>query len=361
MGTLPAYTSESPRAEWVNSWKFETIPPAHDKTSAAAAHKVAATGQHSPAASLRRPLAALAALHAPTLPGFRKPGSSALAWPMNGLFALPFQATGDSQLQVSVSFADNSSSSPNFPLPWNGSNPQINFVGGGTAYRAGAIRLDNPSPSPITVDQVSVDLGRPGPVFQLWQNVTVPAGGSAILTQTQNGNFDTSASPIVGCGLPLAQNETRIPKVTITIAGTSTDYMDTAHVLDTGGFNSSCRGNQSLEWRPVGTSGIESPGGSIQLITDGAPHAVGTQDTTTILMSDAGNQPLANAAVTLNVVNGPNAGMSFSGTTDSTGTATVQYSSTAQGNDQIQAVAANFSGGNISSQQAATVWSSADA
>ena len=118
-------------------------------------------------------------------------------------------------------------------------------------YRSGAIRLDNPSPSPVVVDQVTVDLGRPGPVFQLWQNVTVPANGSAILTQTQDGNFNTSASPIVGCGLPLQQNETRIPKVTVTIAGTSTDYMDSAHVLDTGGFDSSCRGNQSLEWRPT--------------------------------------------------------------------------------------------------------------
>ena len=33
--------------------------------------------------------------------------------------------------------------------------------------------------------------------------------------------------------LPLAQNEARVPKVTVTIAGTSTDYLDTAHVLDT--------------------------------------------------------------------------------------------------------------------------------
>ena len=201
MGTLPAYPSESshsksPHAEWVNSWKFETVPPTLDRASTAATHKVTAIGQHSPAAPLRQPLATLAALHLPTLSGVGKPRNAALSWPIKGLFALPFQATGDSQLQVSVGFADNSSSSPNFPFPWNGSNPQINFVGGGTAYRAGAIRLDNPSPSSITVDQISVDLGRPGPLFQLWQNVTVPPGGSAILTQTQNGNFDTSASQI---------------------------------------------------------------------------------------------------------------------------------------------------------------------
>ncbi len=360
MGTLPVYSSEPPRAKWVDSWKFETTPPLN-RASAGASNKVIAPATHSTAMPMQRPLATVAALHPPTLPASAKPENSVLAWPLTSLFALPFQSTGDTQLQVSVGFADNSSSSPSFPFPWSGQNPQINFVGGGTAYRAGAIRLDNPSPSPVTVDQISVDLGRPGPVFQLWQQVTVPAGGSAILTQTQNGNFDTSASPIVGCGLPLAQNEARIPKVSVTIAGASTDFMDTAHVLDTGGFDSSCRGNQSLEWRPIGTVGIESVGGSIQLITDGAPHAVGTQDTTTVLVSDAGNQPLANAAVTLNVVNGPNTGKSFSGTTDATGTTVIQYSGTAQGNDQIQAVATNFSGGSISSQQASTVWTSADA
>jgi hypothetical protein len=191
--------------------------------------------------------------------------------------------------------------------------------------------------------------GRPGPVFQLWQNVVVPAGGSAILTQTQNGNFNTSASPIAGCGLPLAADEARIPKITITVAGTSTDYADSTHVLDTGGFDSSCRGNQSLEWRPVGMAGMESAAGSIQLISDGAPHAVGTQDTVTVEVNDAGNQPLANAPVKLNVLNGPNAGKSFTGVTDSTGVAVIQYSSTAQGNDLIQAVVNNVSGGALPS------------
>ena len=228
-------------------------------------------------------------------------------------------------------------------------------------YRAGAIRLDNPSPSPVIVDQVTIDLGRPGPVFQLWQNVTVPANGSAILTQTQDGNFNTSASPIVGCGLALEQNETRIPKVTVAIAGTSTDYMDSAHVLDTGGFDSSCRGNQSLEWRQIGGAGVESPGGSIQLTVDGAPHAVGTQDTTTVQVSDAAGQPLANVLVALNVLNGPNTGKSYNGVTDETGAATIQYSSASQGNDLIEAVATNLSSGSLVSQQASTLWASADA
>jgi RHS repeat-associated protein len=364
MGILPepAALAET-RADWVNSWKFETTPPAAGK-----APTVPATGRsgdkHAPAAARRaltNLVSTLAALRPPRLPLAGTPDRSLLSWPVTGLFALPLQAPGDSQLQISVGFADSSSASANFPEPWNEPNPLINFVGGGSTYRAGAVRLDNPGSLPVTVDSVKVDLGRPGPVFQLWQNVLVPAGGSAILTQTQNGNFNTSASPIVGCGLPLAADEARIPKITITIAGTSTNYPDSAHVLDTGGFDSSCRGNQSLEWRPLGTSGIENAAGSIQLISDGAPHAVGTQDTVTIAVNDAGNQPLANAPVTVNILNGPNAGKSFKAVTDSTGAATLQYSSAAQGNDLIQAVVSNVSGGSLLSQQATTLWSSAEA
>ena len=365
MSSLPAYATDQPRAEWVHSLDAITRP-----TTDPAPHRPAPQMATRPA--IAKTVAAprlatsptVAALHAPALPGSlpgSNQGSDLLSNAFGGgLFTLPLQAQ-DSPLEVSVGFADNSSPSANFPEPWNETNPLINFVGGGTVYRAGAIRLDNPGSLPVTVDSVKVDLGRPGPVFQLWQNIVVPAGGSTILTQAQDGNFNTSASPIVGCGLQLAQNETRIPKVTVTIAGTSTDYMDSAHVLDTGGFDSSCRGNQSLDWRAIGSAGIESAGGSIQLIVDGAPHAVGTQDTTTVQVNDAAGQPLGNVPVKLNVLNGPNAGKKFSGTTDVSGAAIIQYSGATQGNDLIQAVVPNFSSGSLASQQASTVWTSADA
>jgi endogenous inhibitor of DNA gyrase (YacG/DUF329 family) len=45
------------------------------------------------------------------------------------------------QPQGSVGFADNSSSSANFPVPWNSPNAQINFVGGGTVYRPGTYSI----------------------------------------------------------------------------------------------------------------------------------------------------------------------------------------------------------------------------
>lgn len=204
MSSLPVYATDQPRAKWVHSWDLGSGP----KATAPSPHKDAPAimARTLPSGRVAPPVngnPAVAMLHAPALPGN---GDSDLFFNAFGanLFAPPFQAQ-NSPLQISVGFADNSSASANFPEPWNEANPLINFVGGGTVYRAGAIRIDNPGNLPVTVDNVKVDLGRPGPVFQLWQNVMVPAGGSAILTQTQDGNFNTSASPIVGCGLTLAQ------------------------------------------------------------------------------------------------------------------------------------------------------------
>jgi len=95
-----------------------------------------------------------------------------------------FTAAADaSALDVFVGFADSSSASANFPTPWQGS-PNVVYLGGGTPVDAGAIRLDNTSGLPIAIDSVSVDLQRANAQFSLWQNFTIPARGSAVLTQT---------------------------------------------------------------------------------------------------------------------------------------------------------------------------------
>ena len=349
MTSMPVYAMDWPSAEWVKGLG-PLASPIMPETSAA---RQPEQNQRSSRPSPRSISSPLAALHPPAL--FGPPAE--MAAPLQP----PFQLADASMLQVSVGFADNSSTSANFPEPWNENNALLRFVGGGTAYRAGAVRLDNPAAIDLVVDSVTVDLGRPGPVFQLWNNVTVPAFGSAILTQTADGNFNTSGSPIVGCGAALAANETRIPKVTVTVGGTGTDFFDTAHVLDTGGFDSSCRGNQSLGWRPIGTTGIDAPAASLQLMAEPAPHAVGTQNEMTIQAGDAAGQPLANAPVSLQVVNGPNAGQVFNAITDAAGSATVRYSSSVQGADLLQAVMSNPSGGALQSEQVATTWTSADA
>jgi RHS repeat-associated protein/uncharacterized repeat protein (TIGR01451 family) len=272
----------------------------------------------------------------------------------------PLLQVSNAGLAVSVGFADSSSPTANFPVPWQGPS-NIVFLGGGTTFRAGAMRLDNASGSDIVVDKVTVNLGRPGPTFQLWSNFTVPANGSAILTQTADNNFNTSAaSPIVTCGQPLAQGETRVPTITVTMGGTDFPFSDTAHVLDTGGFDSSCRGNQSLAWRPIGTTGLERASATLHLASENAPHDVGTSTTFTATLTDAADQPLANAPVGLNVLNGPNTGKSASGTTDTFGGANIQYSSTSQGVDFAQALITNASTGTLKSEQASTTWTSAD-
>src|SRR5262245_254797 len=128
MNTLPVYASEQPRPEWVKSWKFEAVRPPLAKAPAASAAKRSAT-QATPAPA-RSSSAMIAGLHPVNLPAGQKTSNALLSWPVIGLFALPLQATGDPQVQVSVGYADSTSSSANFPSPWNNQNPLVNFVGG---------------------------------------------------------------------------------------------------------------------------------------------------------------------------------------------------------------------------------------
>src|SRR5947208_1418628 len=171
-----------------------------------------------------------------------------------GTIQLPAVALG-----VYVGYADDLRASANFPVPWAGS-PNVVYIGTPSPLDAGAIRLDNNTDAPMPVDHVTVDLGRPGPSYNLWGSFTVPAHGSVILTQTQQFNFDTSDEPIVGCGGTLVAGDPRVPRVIVTSGGVATTYFDTGHILDTGGFDLACRGNESLQWRLIGTTGINANG-----------------------------------------------------------------------------------------------------
>ncbi len=177
--------------------------------------------------------------------------------------------SGPDPIAVFVGYADNLRSSPFFPVPWAG-DPNVIFIGGGT-FDAGAIRIDNTGGSPVTIDSVSVLLhgpgstvpfgNPPGPVNLWGTGIVVPAGFHLILTQTVSFNFDTSDNPISGCGSPVPNGTTPLPEITVTIAGVPHQFNDTAHVLDTGGFDLACLGNESLQWRPIGTCGVSCPGG----------------------------------------------------------------------------------------------------
>ncbi len=178
--------------------------------------------------------------------------------------------SGPDPIAVFVGYADDLRASPFFPTPWVGS-PNTIFIGSGSPFDAGAIRIDNTGGSPITIDSVSVLLhgpgssvpfgNPPGPVNLWGTGIVVPAGFHLILTQTTQFNFDTSDDPFRACGSPAPSGTPPFPVITVTIGGVPFPFNDMAHVLDTGGFDFACLGNESLQWRPIGTCGIECPGG----------------------------------------------------------------------------------------------------
>jgi hypothetical protein len=281
---------------------------------------------------------------------------------MPAYFAAAGQAMAPSTngISVSVAYADNQTASANFPSPWQGSTNVV-FVGGGKTFNAGAIRLDNSSSSPVALDSVTVDFQRPGPTFSLWGRVTIPANGSVILTQTDTFNFATSGYPIVSCGASIPAGDKRVPKVTVTIAGVPTEYFDSAHVLDTGGFDLSCRGNRSLAWRPIGTTGIESPSAQIVIGPDGTISGTNTSNALTAQVTDGANQPLANASVSFKIVSGPSANLLGTASTDSQGNAVFRYSSSLPGSDVLQASLPNAANASLVSNQITANWTGAGA
>jgi len=261
-------------------------------------------------------------------------------------------------LAVSVGFADNVTPSANFPTPWQGS-PNVVYVGGGAPVNAGAIRLDNHSGAPLAIDRVDVDLQRANASFSLWPAFTIPANGSAILTQTAPGNFDTSAYPIAPCGSALPAGETRIPKITVTSGGSAVTLLDSAHVLDTGGFDSSCRGNESVQWREIGTRGLEAPSGDLVLSPATSSATGGSPVTLRAHLQDANGAPLPNVPVAFRAVSGPDAGQSGTGVTDSQGNARLTYTGSSQGTDVVRATVTNASGAALQSNDVTVAWKTA--
>lgn len=209
-----------------------------------------------------------------------------------------------------VGYADNLRPSPFFPDPWDGSATTALFAGqSGATFDAGAVRIHNSGASNITINDLAVQLAPAmgGPTFALWGSFlgagfVLGPNEDAIFTQSSFAeNFDTSDSPFLGsvpgntgndptnnCSTgPVSSNPICVanaPRLDITIDGVLTSLLDTAHILDTGGYDSvnsnPCIGgnnvaggntpgncNESLQWRLIGTTGVENPGGTV-----GAPE-----------------------------------------------------------------------------------------
>jgi hypothetical protein len=179
---------------------------------------------------------------------------------------LPCQAMAI-DIDVFVGYADNTRLGPFFPTPWLG-DPGILDVGhaAGQIFDAGAIRIDNNTGAALTIDRVTVDGFANGASFSLWGSFTIPSGMKAILTQTKGEeggeeDFDTSDQtvPSHACCTPLGNGVEPFPKVHITIGGQTMTFGDSAHVLDTGGFDLGVfhegGTNESHQWRLIGTTG----------------------------------------------------------------------------------------------------------
>jgi hypothetical protein len=177
-------------------------------------------------------------------------------------------ASASSNLKVSAGYADNlqtvgaRTNGASFPNPWKGGS-NINFKGVGDKFDAGAIRIENPSSSEVTIDQVTVDIAPRH--YDLWGfGLKVPANGSLILTQTELGtgnppqpNFDSSEpNGAVPAGGAAAQGSNVVPVIHVKISGNTTDFRDTAKILNTSGTDKGDlpgAPNESHQWQLIGT------------------------------------------------------------------------------------------------------------
>jgi hypothetical protein len=109
----------------------------------------------------------------------------------------------------------------------------VTYVGTASDIDAGAIKITNPTGSPVPCVSVRVQIG--GVTFDLWKNQTLPASGSLILTETAHQNFDTSDTSDQGlCGSP----SSTLPLVTVWSPGGVATHVDTGQILNTGGTDS---------------------------------------------------------------------------------------------------------------------------
>jgi len=150
---------------------------------------------------------------------------------------VPADAAGISGIAVYVAYADTHHQAVigAFPSPWMGS-PNVTFIGTTSNWDAGAIRFDNPNGTPITGVGVTVDIG--SQTYSLWgSNLTIPAAGSLILTETAFANFDTSDFPPNPARGVCSPSSTAIPVVHLAVGAVTADYADAGQTLNTGGVD----------------------------------------------------------------------------------------------------------------------------
>jgi regulation of enolase protein 1 (concanavalin A-like superfamily) len=167
-------------------------------------------------------------------------------------------AAAPGKILVSVGYYDDEHPNPTLPNPWNGS-PNITFWGGTTdgLFDTGAILIQNISAAPVVIGPgLMVDNFANDATYQLWDSFigsgfTLPPGQSLIAAQTAGRDFDTSDTPVLN---DPSQRNSFTPLIHITVDGQALVYIDSAQVLNTGGFDPGQSENvsESAPWQVVG-------------------------------------------------------------------------------------------------------------
>ena len=166
--------------------------------------------------------------------------------------AVIWPASAASPLNVFVGYMDTHTVpfSSKQPKPWPYQNPS-SFIGTPCpsypnttkCWDAAAVRLVNPGGTRVTGVHVVVIVG--SKTYSLWgSKLTVRANGMLVLTETGSSpnseNFDLSDAPpnsYNGGNKASCVNSGAIPKVRVTIGGSTTTYRDKGQVLNTGGVD----------------------------------------------------------------------------------------------------------------------------
>lgn len=168
------------------------------------------------------------------------------------------QPAAAAAFNVYVGYSDGLRGPGFFPSPWQG-DAGVTFLGNspGGSFDAGAIMIQNTSGASMTVDSVAVSINGVGVSVPWALPVAIANGNFLILTQTTDFNFDTSDIQGVagaGPGTPATTCAITCPTVTIGVNGGLPQlFSDTAHTLDTLGFDFASVGNESFNWRLIGT------------------------------------------------------------------------------------------------------------
>lgn len=277
-------------------------------------------------------------------------------------------ATNPSAVQVFVGYADTLRANPvNFPTPWSGS-PNVVFAGCTTncTFDAGAVRLVNNTPLPVTVDSIDVKLSTC--TFAMWPNGTVlqpdqqfvitqTASGAADGCDNQAGFFDTSdIGPNGQSWSGHCDQSGVIPEVDATIDGVPSTFTDTGQVLNTGGVDkASCPNgsNESEQWTLIGSQ--PCPGATLSLAPPTQNVPVGSPATVTATLQNSCGTGLQGASVDFAVQSGPDTGTTGSGVTDANGVASFTYTGPTPGTDTVGASATNPAG-RINATPVDVVW-----